>query len=307
MRLVKELVIVFLLCLSVASAEFNVNLGEAVDVTSNCGDLECFKENFNACTRAILTVKQTDTETFQYTIIGSEDDLCEVKLKVTAHSDRGWYGKDMNCLYDNSQDFEAVKDDFSQCTGGLYNLIVPEEVVEEEEKAVEEVVEEPKVEEKKQTIKTVSLCQGCMIGGSCVEVGVQKQKSLGGMIYYCNAEYVAQPVKSIGELCVSDYECEFFFCDNGVCNAIMEEQGLDKILIGVLVGVIVVLGGLIFLLYKFGIGFKKIEKEEEKIEKKEKNKPMWQPSTKDIKQRPYDYKPKFDVLEKKLGKTFKKK
>lgn len=155
------------------------------------------------------------------------------------------------------------------------------------------------------SIKVVSLCEGCMIGETCVKEGIQKQESVGSPLYYCDVDHEAKLVKDIGELCMADYECEFYFCDNGYCNVKMEGEGASGILIGVLIGVVIILIIGVFLLYKLGIGFKKISKEEEKMEKEQK-KPLWKESVKGIKTGSYRYRPEFDILEKKLKERLKK-
>jgi len=184
-------------------------------------------------------------------------------------------------------------------------LIAEEKVVEEEE----EVVEEEKVEEKveKTLIKEVSICDGCIMGEVCIKEGVQKQESIGGPLYYCGADHKAELVKGIGELCMTDYECEYYYCNNGYCDAKMEGKNTTGILTGVFIGIILILLIVVFLLYKFGIMFKKVSKEEEKMEKEQKKKPLWETSVKGIKRGgPYKYRSEFDVLEKKMKEKFKR-
>lgn len=156
------------------------------------------------------------------------------------------------------------------------------------------------------SITTVSICDGCIIGDACVKEGVQRQESIRGPLYYCGPDHKAKLVKNIGDTCVTDYECIYYYCNNGYCDAAMEGENTNTILIFVLIGVVVVLILMGFLLYKFGLGVKKISKEEEKMEKEQK-KSSWESSVKGIKRGgPYKYRPEFDVLEKKFRERFKK-
>lgn len=154
-------------------------------------------------------------------------------------------------------------------------------------------------------VKTASICDGCMIGGSCVKEGVQKQETIGGPFYYCGPNRKADLAKDVGEICLADYECVSYMCDEGYCNVKMEGKGVSTILMSVLIGVIIILLIGVFLLFKLKSGVKKISEEEKKMEKEQKKKPLWEASVKGIKQKPYRYRPEFDVLEKKLGKIKK--
>lgn len=153
-------------------------------------------------------------------------------------------------------------------------------------------------------VKTVSLCDGCMIGESCVAEGVQKQETLGGPLYYCGPNQKAELAKDVREICLADYECISYTCDEGYCDVKMKGEGISIILVGVLIGVVIILLIGVFLLFKLRAGVKKISEEEKKMEKEQK-KPAWGASIKGIKQKPYRYRPEFDILEKKLKKIKK--
>jgi hypothetical protein len=163
-------------------------------------------------------------------------------------------------------------------------------------------------EEVKKPSKTVvSICEGCIVGGSCIDAGVQKQEMIGGPIYYCDTDHKAKPAKDIGGVCVDDYECEYYFCDNGYCNVRLEGEGVSTIMIFIIIGLIIILGAGAVLLLKLRKGVKKIAKEEKKMKKEEK-KLSWPKRTKGIKPiAGYKYHPEFDTLEKKLKKWLKKK
>ena len=133
---------------------------------------------------------------------------------------------------------------------------------------------------------------------------MQKQEEINGQIYYCGANHKTGVVKEIGKVCVADYECESYHCNNGFCNTKLQGEGIHGILIGVFTAVVIILLAGVFLLYKISIGFKKIAKEEKKMEKEQKN--IFGRKGFKIKQQPYRYRPEFDILEKKLKKSFKK-
>lgn len=165
-------------------------------------------------------------------------------------------------------------------------------------------VENETVVKGKPVVKKISLCEGCMIGDTCIGVGTQKRETVNSPLYYCGPDQKGFPAKDIGEICSEDYECVSYICMKGLCNAELEE-GSRGILIAVLVGVIVILGLFALLLFKLGIGVKKISEEEQKMEKLQK-KPSWQASVQGIKPGKYRYRPEYDVLEKKLRQKFKR-
>lgn len=157
----------------------------------------------------------------------------------------------------------------------------------------------------KPSIKTVSLCGGCMIGQSCVEEGVQKRETTEGPLYYCGPDHKAMPAKDNGEICSIDYECKSYICSEGYCSEEIIKES-NTMLIVFLIGAILIVAIAVFLIFKLRAGFNKVSKEEKIIGKEQKKFPDWQTSVKGIKQGSYKYKQKFDVLEKKLKEKFKK-
>lgn len=341
MRLIKEVVIVFLLFLSLAIAAEDVSIESATEVITNCGDLDCFKVNFNECSPSIITLKFGDEKTYEYEIKTISSSGCEVSSKFTKHPDRAWYNKKMSCVYDNSIEFEEAVTDMGKCSGDLYILFTTpeeeetpveeeeeeeeetpeeEEEPEEEETPAEEDVEEEKKEEpkkaetptKKTQRKVISLCDGCMIGETCVKEGSQRSKELGGQIYYCSSDLTVEPVKSISESCSVDYECESYMCDEGLCNLVMESSNTPTILTGVLIALVIILIIGAYFLVKIGIGVKKIKETEEKIDKgAQPKKPLFsfkkqEPKKLSEQQKPYQYRADYDPLERKMKEKFKK-
>lgn len=309
MRLVKEVVIVFLLFLSLAIATEDVSIESATDVIANCGNLDCFKVNFDECTPSILTLKFWDEKTYEYEIKTPTTSGCEVSSKFTKHPDRAWYNKKMSCVYNNSLEFEEAVTDMSKCSGDLYTLFTaPEEEEEEEEVEEEEVKEEPK----KTLRKVISLCDGCMIGNTCVKEGSQKAKELGGSIYYCSSDLTVEVVKDVSESCSADYECESYLCDDGLCNVVMESGNTPTILTGVLIALVIILIIGAYFIVKIGIGVKKIGEAEDKIDKgQQPKKPLFsfkkqEPKKLSEQQKPYQYRAKYDPLEKKMKAKFNK-
>ena len=139
-------------------------------------------------------------------------------------------------------------------------------------------------------IKKVGLCEGCMIGGVCVVVGVQKQEKMAGPLYYCDVDGKVKLTKDVGDLCMVDYECEYYLCDGGYCNVVLEGEGINKILIAVSLGVVVILIIGAFLLFKLRKGFKKISEAEDRMDKEQKT---VGPNMRGIEPRArYSYKPK---------------
>lgn len=162
-------------------------------------------------------------------------------------------------------------------------------------------------EPKKQKAKTVSLCEGCILGGVCVAEGVQKQEKVGGPLYYCGSDQEVGLVKDIGEVCTADYECEYYLCNDGYCDAKLEGEGTSNILISVFIGVMFILAIVVLFLFKFGASFKKISKEEKKMDQEQKKMPLWQTQIRGIKPGgPYKYRSEFDVLEKRMKEKLKK-
>ncbi len=142
----------------------------------------------------------------------------------------------------------------------------------------------------------------CRIGDSCVEEGVQKQE--GDVLYYCGYGNKAFPAKADDEVCSADYECMSYDCKDGYCGPLVAAEPEDtEEPIWASVVIVVVIFGVAFLLFKFGLKSKGVSKaEKKKAEKKE----AWEESVKGIKQSHYTYKPELDVLERKLKEKLKK-
>jgi len=100
-----------------------IRIGGGLDHESDCGSLECFEEKFDDCSPAKLTSHLDDTLVHYYEIIGPKDGLCEVESKYLVAPNPEWIGFEMNCLYDNSDDFSDAIKDLDRCEGALYDLI----------------------------------------------------------------------------------------------------------------------------------------------------------------------------------------
>lgn len=94
-----------------------------IEIITPCDGMDCFNDKFAQCKPAIVTSKLTDTIIYYYEIIGSKDNLCEVKSKFIANPNPDWVEKEMICQYDNSKDFETAIQDMSNCQGPLYDLM----------------------------------------------------------------------------------------------------------------------------------------------------------------------------------------
>jgi len=103
--------------------EINTKIEADIEVTSDCGGMDCFKEKFAGCKPATVTSKLMDNLIYYYEIIGPKDGLCEVKSKFTANPNPEWIGKEMTCKYDSTKDFETAVQDMSSCQGPLYTLM----------------------------------------------------------------------------------------------------------------------------------------------------------------------------------------
>ena len=103
--------------------EINTKIEADLEVTSDCGGMDCFKEKFSLCKPATVTAKLMDNLIYYYEIIGLKDGFCEVKSKFTANPNPEWVGKEMTCKYDNTKDFETSVQDMSKCQGQLYTLM----------------------------------------------------------------------------------------------------------------------------------------------------------------------------------------
>ncbi len=152
-------------------------------------------------------------------------------------------------------------------------------------------------------VKEVSLCpNGCLVDNECLEIGTQRQESTGTALLYCSANKKMETAKDIGENCDNDYECLAYNCQDQTCIERLEEEKTNYKLV-IIIGIIILVIGLVFLTFKRFYSKKNV-KEETKPKKEESfEKKIELPEYK------YQYRPEFDVLEKKLkeslGKTKK--
>ncbi|MBU1855262.1 MAG: hypothetical protein KKF89_06055 [Nanoarchaeota archaeon] len=85
--------------------EMNTKIEADIEITTDCGDMDCFEQKFAECKSATTTSKLMDNIVYFYEIIGLKDGLCEVKSKFTANPNPEWVEKEMICKYDNTKDF----------------------------------------------------------------------------------------------------------------------------------------------------------------------------------------------------------
>jgi len=89
---------------------------------------KCFNDKFITCQPASVTSSVdlsplSGLTTYYYEIIGSKNNLCEVKSKFIKNPNSAWVNKEMICQYDNSKSFELAVGDMSSCKGELYDLM----------------------------------------------------------------------------------------------------------------------------------------------------------------------------------------
>jgi len=156
---------------------------------------------------------------------------------------------------------------------------------------------------KKATIKSVvSLCEGCSTDDAnnpCIEVGTQKIYA-DGTTFYCSSGKKMEIAKESGENCNNDYECLTYTCNEGLCFEGQEDTGLNTSQIILIIGAAIIFGFLVFFTLKLLNTKKTVVKEEKKVGKKEFQ--VQEPGQKYT----YQYKPEFDVLEKKLKESLGK-
>lgn len=105
------------------AGKINAQIEADIEVASDCGGMDCFKEKFSRCKPAAVTLKLMDNLIYHYEIIGLKDGFCEVKSKFTANPNPEWVGKEMTCKYDNAKDFQTAVKDMDKCQGALYDLM----------------------------------------------------------------------------------------------------------------------------------------------------------------------------------------
>jgi hypothetical protein len=99
-----------------------------------CGGMDCFNEKFRNCEKANVTTTLTSSVIYYYEIIGPADGFCQIKSISIANPNSDWVGKEMDCNYNNSNDFinetSEILNSFitasplGNCTGELYTLII---------------------------------------------------------------------------------------------------------------------------------------------------------------------------------------
>ncbi|MBU1975827.1 MAG: hypothetical protein KKG59_05470, partial [Nanoarchaeota archaeon] len=103
--------------------DIDIHIEADVEMTTDCGDIACFEENFASCEQSTVTSKLTDDIIYYYEILGPKDNGCEVTSKFTANPNPEWVGKEMTCVYDNTLGFNDAIQDMSTCQGPLYTLM----------------------------------------------------------------------------------------------------------------------------------------------------------------------------------------
>ncbi len=103
--------------------DVNINIEANPEVITDCGDIDCFKEQFSECKSSKVTYVLTNTITYYYEILGPKDDFCNVKSWFINNPNPEYIDKEMTCQYDNSLDFDTAVSDLSRCEGPLYYLL----------------------------------------------------------------------------------------------------------------------------------------------------------------------------------------
>ncbi|MEK6542989.1 MAG: SH3 domain-containing protein [Elusimicrobiota bacterium] len=96
---------------------------KAVTLTSACSTEDCFKDYFKQCKEASVTKTVSGSMVYRYDIVGPKDNACNVKMTYLSNPNTAWVDKQMQCLYDNTQDFEMAIKDMARCQGELYDLM----------------------------------------------------------------------------------------------------------------------------------------------------------------------------------------
>ncbi|MBI2667985.1 hypothetical protein HYX17_04435 [Candidatus Woesearchaeota archaeon] len=97
-------------------------------------------------------------------------------------------------------------------------------------------------------------CNGCDYNGKCINVGTQVLTSEYGEPVYCSSDRKIESAKNENDVCLFDYECRSFFCDDE-CKAINYDENFSFVYLSY--GIIFILIAiLIFALLK-SIKFKR--------------------------------------------------
>jgi hypothetical protein len=96
----------------------------------NCQDEACFEKSFSSCSPSTINLEVDGVSgligqklVYRYEIIGIKNGLCQVKSKFIENPNKDWIGKEMVCLYDNTNKFDEAVKDMSNCEGDLYELM----------------------------------------------------------------------------------------------------------------------------------------------------------------------------------------
>jgi len=131
-----------------------------------------------------------------------------------------------------------------------------------------------------------AICEGCLMGEKCINVGEQRLTKEDGYEVYCSSQKLLERAKELGEPCSSDYECKDYYCDM-VCKRL--ESGSSSLVMPFLKFLIL---GIIIIIVVYFL--------ERLIRPKNKPKPIKKQKT--IKIQP-KLKKDYDTLEKNLSKS----
>lgn len=100
-------------------------------------------------------------------------------------------------------------------------------------------------------ISTVyAACDGCLLNGKCVEVGVQRLTEENGYEVYCGEDKVVYQAKDNNENCKYDYECLSYYCEEEICKDLRKsDYGVFMWFFGI--GILIILClGLVYFIFK---------------------------------------------------------
>ena len=152
----------------------------------------------------------------------------------------------------------------------------------------------------KKKVQEVSLCDGCLVEGTCMEIGTQKEDPSRGLTSYCSTNKQLETAKEVDEGCEYDYECLTYSCEDNLCVQPIEEESTNYGFVLVIGGIILV-AILVFVALKLLPATKKAHEEKKGLKKEE----IFERKT-NLPEYKYKYRPEFDVLEKKLRESLGK-
>tara|TARA_Y100000310_G_scaffold147931_1_gene147185 strand:- start:2504 stop:3790 length:1287 start_codon:yes stop_codon:yes gene_type:complete len=93
------------------------------ETTEDCGYEGCFEDKFRACEKAYKESNSSSFGGISYVteILGKKSGLCEVKSHYTNNPNPLWINKEMDCLYDNSKDFDTASQEVFLEMTDLFN------------------------------------------------------------------------------------------------------------------------------------------------------------------------------------------